>query len=49
MVEAVKKIHAPAGSSGEGVRVWEELDLIIHSGLVGFFKTLKLLVATLHG
>ena len=49
MVEIVKKIHAPAGSSGEGVRVWKELDLIIHSGLVGLFKALKLLIAALHG
>jgi len=49
MVEIVKKIHAPAGSSGEGVKVWEGLDLIIHSGFVCFFKALKLLVAALHG
>ena len=49
MVEIVKKIHAPAGSSGEGVRVWKGLDLIIHLGFVGLFKALKLLVAALHG
>ena len=49
MLEAVKKIHAPAGSAGEGVRVSKQLDLINLSGFVGLFKALKLLVAAFHG
>ena len=49
MVKIVKKIHAQAGSSGEGVKIWSGSELIVHSGFVGLFKTLKLLVAAFHG